>query len=72
MIDYSYYERDEVIRPKKRAEKKAVKKSDHKHTYTKTKQKWMEASNIIVLKETCTICGREGKLHFLREELNHE
>lgn len=72
-MKYGYdEERDEVIRPRKRVQKTSVKKSDHKHIYTQTKEKWMESSNIVVLKETCTICGREGKLHFLREELRHE
>ena len=72
MIDYSYYERDEIIRPKKRVKKETPKRSDHKHIYSKTREKWLESANLVVVKEICTICGREGKLHFTREELNNE
>lgn len=72
-MKYSYdEERDEVIKPRKSTPKPKKSKSDHKHIYTQNREKWMETSNLVVLKEVCTICGREGKLHFLREELRHE
>ena len=71
-MKYNYNEDEEIIRPRKSIPKVKKSKSDHKHIYTKTQEKWMEASNVIVLKEKCVICGREGKLHFLREELNYE
>ena len=71
-MKYNYSEDEEIIRPRKSTPKVRKPKSDHKHIYTQNREKWMEASNVIVLKETCTICGREGKLHFFREELGHE